>query len=64
MSGKDLIASFPGQVSSMACEARNRITIMVDMLTCINKFLVDKRDKFVVNYGQPVRWALPPECYK
>ena len=52
------------QVSSMACEARNLITIMVDMLTCIDKSLVEERVKFVVNYGQTVRWALPPECFK
>lgn len=52
------------QVSSMACEARNLITIMADMLTCINKSLVEERVKFVVNYGQTVRWALPPECFK
>ena len=48
----------------MACQARNLIIIVVDMLTCIDKSLVEKRDKFVVNYGQTVRWALPPECFK
>ena len=48
----------------MACEARNLITIMVDMLTCIDKSLAEERFKLVVNYGQTVRWALPPECFK
>ena len=49
----------------MACEARNLITIMVDMLTCIDKSVVEETDKFVVNYGQTeVRWALPPEYFK
>ena len=48
----------------MACQARNLIIIVVDMLTCIDKSLVEERVKFVVNYGQTVRWALPPECFK
>ena len=45
-------------------QARNLIIIVLDMLTCVDKSLVEKSDKFVVNYDQTVRWALPPECFK